>query len=110
MPNLHDATRGRVLFGGDYNPEQWPEEVWAQDARLMEEAGVNSVTLGVFSWAKIEPRPGAREFGWLDRLMHLMDTHGITVVLATPTASPPPWLGALHPETLPRAEDGSVVW
>ncbi|MFE6037396.1 beta-galactosidase [Streptomyces sp. NPDC056452] len=109
MPSLHDATRGRILFGGDYNPEQWPEEVWADDARLMKEAGVNSVTVGVFSWAKIEPRCGAREFGWLDRLMDLMHAHGIGVVLATPTASPPPWMGALHPETLPRAEDGTLV-
>uniref|UniRef100_A0AAU2VK71 Beta-galactosidase n=1 Tax=Streptomyces sp. NBC_00008 TaxID=2903610 RepID=A0AAU2VK71_9ACTN len=110
MPSLRDAARGRILFGGDYNPEQWPEEVWEDDARLMKEAGVNSVTLGVFSWAKIEPRPGAREFGWLDRLMDLMHAHGIGVVLATPTASPPPWMGARHPETLPRAEDGSVIW
>ncbi|MFD7426110.1 beta-galactosidase [Streptomyces sp. NPDC059818] len=110
MPSLRDAARGRILFGGDYNPEQWPEEVWEDDARLMKEAGVNSVTLGVFSWAKIEPRPGAREFGWLDRLMDLMHEHGIGVVLATPTASPPPWMGARHPETLPRAEDGSIIW
>ncbi|MCX4445706.1 MULTISPECIES: beta-galactosidase [unclassified Streptomyces] len=110
MPSLRDAARGRILFGGDYNPEQWPEDVWEDDVRLMKEAGVNSVTLGVFSWAKIEPRPGAREFGWLDRLMDLMHAHGIGVVLATPTASPPPWMGARHPETLPRAEDGSVVW
>ncbi|MEV2243255.1 beta-galactosidase [Streptomyces sp. NPDC049970] len=109
MPSLHDATRGRVLFGGDYNPEQWPEEVWADDVRLMGEAGVNSVTVGVFSWAMIEPRPGAREFGWLDRLLDLMHANGVGVVLATPTASPPPWMGALHPETLPRAEDGTLV-
>ncbi|MFD7862831.1 beta-galactosidase [Streptomyces sp. NPDC059783] len=110
MPSLRDAARGRILFGGDYNPEQWPEEVWEDDVRLMKEAGVNSVTLGVFSWARIEPRPGAREFGWLDRLMDLLHANGIGVVLATPTASPPPWMGARHPETLPRTEDGSVVW
>ncbi|MDX6315408.1 MAG: beta-galactosidase [Streptomyces sp.] len=110
MPELSDATRGRILYGGDYNPEQWPEEVWAEDVRLMKEAGVNSVTLGVFSWAKLEPRPGARDFGWLDRLMDLMHEAGIGVVLATPTASPPPWMGSRHPETLPRREDGSVVW
>ncbi|MFE4369044.1 beta-galactosidase [Streptomyces sp. NPDC056835] len=110
MPSLDDATRGRVLFGGDYNPEQWPEETWAQDVRLMREARVNSVTLGVFSWAKLEPRPGARDFGWLDRLMDLMAENGIGVVLATPTASPPPWMGSRHPETLPRDEDGRTVW
>lgn len=109
MPSLHDATRGRILFGGDYNPEQWPEKVWADDVRLMKEAGVNSVTVGVFSWATIEPRPGVREFGWLDRLLDLLHAGGIGVVLATPTSSPPPWMGALHPETLPRTEDGAVV-
>nr|WP_209311326.1 beta-galactosidase [Streptomyces spiramenti] len=98
-----------MLFGGDYNPEQWPEETWAEDARLMREAGVTTATVGVFSWATIEPRPGAREFGWLDRVMDLLHDHGVGVVLATPTASPPPWLGARHPETLPRAEDGTVV-
>ncbi|MFJ4370549.1 beta-galactosidase [Streptomyces chartreusis] len=110
MPDLSDATRGRLLFGGDYNPEQWPEETWREDVRLMKEAGVNSVTLGVFSWARLEPRPGAREFGWLDRLMDLMHENGIGVVLATPTSSPPPWMGRLHPETLPRDEDGRTEW
>ncbi|MFD3479182.1 beta-galactosidase [Streptomyces sp. NPDC058695] len=107
MTIAHD---GRLVYGGDYNPEQWPEEVWADDVRLMKEAGVTSVTLGVFSWAKLEPTPGAREFGWLDRLMGLMHSHGIGVVLATPTASPPPWLGRMHPETLPRDENGQTVW
>ncbi|MFD0317582.1 beta-galactosidase [Streptomyces flavalbus] len=110
MPGLGDATRGRLLFGGDYNPEQWPEETWHEDVRLMKDAGVNSVTVGVFSWARLEPRPGAREFGWLDRLLDLLHTHGIGVVLATPTSAPPPWLGRLHPETLPRDADGRVEW
>ncbi|MET9513609.1 beta-galactosidase [Streptomyces sp. NPDC002994] len=110
MPSLDDSTRGRILFGGDYNPEQWPEETWQEDVRLMKRAGVNSVTLGVFSWATIEPRPGAREFGWLDRLMDLTHTNGIGVVLATPTSSPPPWMGSRHPETLPRDEQGQTVW
>ena len=109
-PTLAAATRGRILFGGDYNPEQWPEETWHEDVRLMKEAGVNSVTLGVFSWAKLEPRPGERDFGWLDRLMDLMHDNGIGVVLATPTSSPPPWMGRLHPETLPRDEDGRTEW
>ncbi|WP_351229077.1 beta-galactosidase [Streptomyces sp. NPDC002133] len=109
-PSLADAARGRLLFGGDYNPEQWPEETWHEDVRLMKDAGVNSVTLGVFAWAKLEPRPGAREFGWLDRLMDLMHAGGIGVVLATPTASPPPWMGRLHPDTLPRDEDGRTEW
>ncbi|MEU6101056.1 beta-galactosidase [Streptomyces flaveolus] len=109
-PGLADTTRGRILFGGDYNPEQWPEETWHEDVRLMKAAGVNSVTLGVFSWSKLEPRPGVHDFAWLDRLMDLMHAHGIGVVLATPTSSPPPWLGRLHPDTLPRDEDGRTEW
>ncbi|MFF0590111.1 beta-galactosidase [Streptomyces sp. NPDC003781] len=110
MPDLSDATRGRILYGGDYNPEQWPEETWPEDIRLMKAAGVNSVTLGVFSWAKLEPRPGVHDFAWLDRLMDLLHEGGIGVVLATPTASPPPWLGHLHPDTLPRDADGRTEW
>ncbi|MFE4306388.1 beta-galactosidase [Streptomyces sp. NPDC056891] len=110
MPGLSDATRGRLIFGGDYNPEQWPEETWHEDVRLMKAAGVNSVTLGVFSWSMLEPEPGAREFGRLDTLMDLMYTNGIGVVLATPTSSPPPWMGRLHPDTLPVTEDGRTEW
>ncbi|MFF0704804.1 beta-galactosidase [Streptomyces tendae] len=110
MPNLSDVTGRRILYGGDYNPEQWPEETWPEDVRLMKAAGVNSVTLGVFSWSKLEPRPGVHDFGWLDRLMDLLHEAGIGVVLATPTASPPPWLGHLHPDTLPRDADGRTEW
>ncbi|MEU0403189.1 beta-galactosidase [Streptomyces sp. NPDC006197] len=115
MPSLDDLTRPpgrppRLLYGGDWNPEQWPEETWAEDVRLMRRAGVDSVTLGVFSWSRLEPAPGAREFDWLDRLMDLTHENGIGVVLATPTSSPPPWLGRLHPETLPRDEDGRTEW
>ncbi|MFF0649283.1 beta-galactosidase [Streptomyces tendae] len=110
MPNLSDVTGRRILYGGDYNPEQWPEETWPEDIRLMKAAGVNSATLGVFSWSRLEPRPGVHDFGWLDRLLDLLHEAGIGVVLATPTASPPPWLGHLHPDTLPRDADGRTEW
>jgi beta-galactosidase len=110
MAALTDAVRGRLLFGGDYNPEQWPAHIWKEDVRLMREAGVNLATVGVFSWATIEPRPGARDFGWLDQVLDLLHDGGIGVCLATPTASPPPWLGARHPETLPRDENGTTIW
>ncbi|GAA1533227.1 beta-galactosidase [Microbacterium ginsengiterrae] len=99
------SERG-LAFGGDYNPEQWPRETWLEDVRLMREAGVNFVTVGVFSWAMIEPRPGAREWGWLDEILELLHDNGIAVDLATPVASPPPWLGLQHPEVLPVDADG----
>ncbi|MFJ6213441.1 beta-galactosidase [Streptomyces sp. NPDC092296] len=110
MPALADATRGRILYGGDYNPEQWPEEVWPQDIALMREAGVTTATVGVFSWARLEPAPGVRDFGWLDRVLDLLHDGGLDVCLATPTASPPPWLGERHPETLPVTADGTTLW
>ena len=108
MPSLHQATRGRLLFGGDYNPEQWPREVWTEDMRLMRAAGVNLATVGVFSWALLEPRPGEYDFGWLDEVLDLLHDNGIGVALATPTASAPPWMHRRWPETSPQDKDRSV--
>ncbi|MGG5260360.1 beta-galactosidase [Phycicoccus avicenniae] len=100
----------RIAFGGDYNPEQWPREVWDEDVRLMADAGVSFVTLGVFSWSWLEPTKGEYEFGWLDEVMDLMHRHGIAVDLATATATPPPWLSAAYPEILPVDREGRTLW
>jgi beta-galactosidase len=83
-----------MYFGGDYNPEQWPREVWDEDVALMREAGVNLVTVGVFAWSRLEPAPGEYDFGWLDTALDLLHDNGVQVNLATPTASPPPWFPA----------------
>ena len=100
-------TRGGIRYGGDYNPEQWPEEVWSEDVSLMVEAGVSLVTVGVFSWGELQPGPGAAlDAGWLDRVLDLLTRAGIGVDLATATASPPPWLSAAHPEILPVTASG----
>jgi beta-galactosidase len=88
---------GGIAYGGDYNPEQWPSTVWQEDVRLMREVGVNLVTLGAFSWPRIQPRPDTYDFSLLDEVLDLLHTHGIAVDLATPTAAPPPWLTRLHP-------------
>src|SRR3954451_21128286 len=102
--------RDGIWFGADYNPEQWPEETWAEDVQLMRQAGVNLVSVGIFSWALLEPTPGTFEFGWLDRVLNLLHDGGIQVDLATATASPPPWLAYEYPETMPRRADGTVLW
>ncbi|HEY6744843.1 MAG TPA: beta-galactosidase, partial [Mycobacteriales bacterium] len=73
---------GGPWFGGDYNPEQWPEEVWVRDVALMRAAGVTLATVGVFSWARLEPRPGEYDFGWLDRVLDLLHDGGVAVDLA----------------------------
>ncbi|HEY0947039.1 MAG TPA: beta-galactosidase [Opitutaceae bacterium] len=96
-----------LLYGGDYNPEQWPEAVWREDARLMREAGVNLVSVAIFSWAKLEPRPGRYTFDWLDRVIDLLWSHGVSVCLATATASPPPWFSRAYPESRPVDVNGT---
>ncbi|WP_035697663.1 beta-galactosidase, partial [Glycomyces tenuis] len=95
-----------IVYGGDYNPEQWPREVWAEDMRLMREAGVNRVSLGIFSWAKLEPEEGRFEFDWFDEVIDLLAANGVEICLATPTASPPPWFAATYPEALPVDAEG----
>jgi beta-galactosidase len=96
-----------LLYGGSYNPEQWPESVWQQDAQLMCEAGVNLVSLGVFAWARLQPAPETYTFEWLDRAIDLLHRAGVSVSLATATASPPAWLARLHPESLPQNRFGT---
>lgn len=95
-----------LLYGADWNPEQWHPDVWREDVALMRAAGVNVVTVGVFAWATIEPRPGRFELDWLDRVVDLAHGSGILVDLATPTASPPPWLGVLWPSSRAVTADG----
>ncbi|KUO13712.1 beta-galactosidase [Streptomyces sp. DSM 15324] len=95
-----------IAYGGDYNPEQWPEEVWAEDVRLMAEAGVNMVSVNIFSWALLEPSEGEYDFARLDRVLDLLYSHGIAADLATPTAAPPAWFFKAHPEALPVDRDG----
>jgi beta-galactosidase len=99
----------QIIYGGDYNPEQWPEEIWHEDARLMREAGVNLVSLGVFAWARCEPQPGQYDFAWLDTVIDLLYAHDVRVNLGTGTPAPPPWLAKLHPESLPVTADGVVL-
>ncbi|MEU8690225.1 beta-galactosidase [Streptomyces sp. NPDC048665] len=107
MPDTSPRGLTRLAFGGDYNPEQWPESVWLEDVRLMREAGVTMVSVGIFSWALLEPAPGEYDFGWLDRVIGLLHENGIRVDLGTPTVAPPAWFYRAHPEALPVTADGT---
>ncbi len=98
-----------IAFGGDYNPEQWPREVWEEDVRLMRKAGVNFVTVSVFSWPLLEPEEGRFDFAWLDDVIELLHGAGIAVDLATATATPPAWLIRKYPQILPVTADGTQL-
>ena len=82
---------GHLLHGGDYNPEQWIEypEILEEDLKLMNKANVNCVTLGVFSWAELEPKEDVYTFEWLEEIIDKLRERKIQVVLATPSGGMP---------------------
>jgi beta-galactosidase len=94
-----------LWHGGDYYPEQWPREVWAEDARLMERANVTVATVGVFAWAQLEPEEGRYEFDWLDEALDRLTERDRWFILATPSAAPPNWLPRRYPEVLRTGPD-----
>jgi len=102
QPSFH-----ALLYGGDYNPDQWTEDVWLADMRLMKLAHVTMVSINIFSWALLEPRPGIYHFAQLDRIMNMLAQHDIAADLATATASPPTWMSRLYPTMLPVTRDGT---
>jgi len=88
------------LHGGDYNPDQWPEDVWQEDMRLMKLANCNAMSVAIFAWAKLEPEEGKFDFSWLDKVMDLLAENGGYAVLATPSGARPAWMSAKYPEIL----------
>lgn len=98
-----------IVYGADYNPEQWPEDIWVEDMRLMREAGVSMVSVGIFSWALLEPSEGRYDFSQMDRILDLLHDNRIAVDLATPTAAPPAWFFRAHPDALPVDRDGRTL-
>ncbi len=96
----------KILYGGDYNPEQWPEEIWQEDMRLFHLAHVNVVTLNVFAWASLQPAEDVWDFSRLDRIMDLVRDNDLKVVLATSTAVHPAWMARKYPEVLRVNENG----
>ncbi|MDO4311787.1 MAG: beta-galactosidase [Eubacteriales bacterium] len=90
----------KIVYGGDYNPEQWPEEIWPEDMRLLKGAGVDIVTLNVFSWAAIQPSEDEYDFSKLDKIMEMVRKNGLYVCLATSTGAHPAWMAKRHPDVL----------
>lgn len=94
-------------YGGDYNPEQWDESVWQEDMRLMKKAGVNYVSVNIFSWAILQPDEDTYDFSTLDKIMAMLADNCIAADLATATAAPPAWLARKYPQSLPVDSNGT---
>lgn len=96
----------RILFGGDYNPNQWPKEIWEEDIRIFKKASINSATVNVFSWAKIQPSENCYDFEELDQIIERLSKEGFDIVLATSTAALPAWMFKKYPEVARTDYDG----
>lgn len=90
----------KIVYGGDYNPEQWPKEVWEEDMKLLKEAHIDILTLNVFAWASLQPSEEEYDFSRLDEIMELVGEHGFSVCLATSTAAHPAWMAKKYPDIL----------
>lgn len=100
---------GKILYGGDYNPEQWLNrpDILEKDIEYMKEAGINTVTMGVFSWAALEPEESNYQLDWLEERIEQLYENGISTILGTPSAARPKWLSDKYPEVL-RVEESRV--
>lgn len=96
----------RILFGGDYNPNQWPKEVWKQDMAYFKDAHINSATINVFSWAKIQPSENEYNFTELDEIVDMLSNENYDIVMATSTAALPAWMVKKYPETMSTDYEG----
>lgn len=96
----------KILYGGDYNPEQWPREIWEEDMRLFKLAGIDIATINVFSWALNQPNESTYSFEWLDDVMDLLHASGMYACLATGTAAHPAWMARQYPDVRTVTADG----
>ncbi len=95
-----------IWHGGDYNPEQWPPEIWDDDFSKMRKAGITSVTIGVFSWVSLQPSENEFTFDWMDTIFEKALANDVKIVLATPSAAQPAWMSQQYPDVLRSDERG----
>ena len=96
----------KICYGGDYNLEQWPEEIWKEDMRLFKLAHIDIVTLNVFSWAMLQPDEATYDFSKLDKIMDMVEDNHLKVCLATSTAVHPAWMARRYPDVLRTEHNG----
>lgn len=90
----------KILFGGDYNPEQWSKEIMSEDIRLFNLANVDIVTLNVFNWAMLQPDEITYDFSTLDYEIEFLSQNNKKICLATSTGAHPAWLARKYNDIL----------
>ncbi|WP_129668366.1 beta-galactosidase [Phytoactinopolyspora endophytica] len=97
-PHLGDRVHDKILYGGDYNPEQWPRTVWDDDLTAFKLAHIDTLTVGVFDWSLLQPDEQTYDFSLLDEVVQTTTSAGKRLVIATATGAMPPWLAHQYPE------------
>ena len=105
-PPATAATPQQLLLGVDYYPDQTPESLWEEDARMIADVGFTNVRIAEFAWALMEPSEGRFDFGWLHRSVDVLHKYKISVILGTPSAAPPPWLTVHYPDVVEVSSEG----
>jgi len=95
-----------MITGVCYYPEHWPEERWAIDAAHMRRLGISVVRIGEFAWSRLESADGTQHFDWLVRAIDSLHQAGLSIVMGTPTATPPRWMLDKYPDMLAVDEKG----
>ena len=88
-----------IQLGAAYYPELWDPAELASDIEKCKEYGLRLLRVGEFAWGRMEPEEGRFELDWLEELVDRLHESGISVVLCTPTCTPPRWLLNRYPET-----------
>ena len=96
----------KVLYGGDYNPEQWTHEIWQDDMRLLKNANIDTATINVFSWAKLQPNEETYDFSELDAIVEMLTREKFNIIMATSTAAIPAWMAKRYPEVMRAGNNG----
>lgn len=97
---MHSLGVSKMVYGGDYNPEQWDKEIWKEDMRMFKLAGIDFVRINIFAWALSQPDEVTYQFEWLDEVFDYVHEHGLKVGLGTGTAAHPAWMAKKYPDIL----------
>lgn len=96
----------KMIYGGDYNPEQYDRETMYEDIRMFKKAKIDFVRVNIFAWATSQKDEVSYDFQWLDEVIDTLYENGIQVGIGTGTAAHPAWLAKKYPDVLRTEFDG----
>ncbi len=96
-----------MKFGVCYYPEHWARADWRAHLEIMRDHHIEWVRVGEFAWHHLQPTPDTWTPDWLREWFDLAEAYGRKVLLGTPSATPPHWMLAQHPDMLAVDQHGN---